>query len=81
MPYLRDKSPGANQMVMTIQLRADDRWWVQLYEQFVDVEIPTKPNLMNGKLLLHSSGPYLTYDKAAEVARQQIVAEGTLEGG
>ena len=43
MPYNRDKSPGANQMVMTIQLRADDRWWVQLYEQFVDVEIPTKP--------------------------------------
>ena len=81
MPYLRDKSPGANQMVMTIQLRADDRWWVQLYEQFVDVEIDTKPHLMNGKLLLHSSGPYPNYDKAAEVAREQIIAEGTLEGG
>ena len=81
MPYLRDKSPGANQMVMTIQLRADDKWYVQLYEQFVDVEIDTKPHLMNGKLLLHSSGPYSNYDKAAKVARETIIAEGTLEGG
>jgi hypothetical protein len=79
--YIRDKSPGANQMVMTIQLRADDKWWVQLYEQFVDVEIPSKPNLMKGKLLLHSSGPYSNYDKAAEVARTEIISQGTLEGG
>ena len=76
MAYLRDKSPGANQMVMTIQLRADDKWYVQLYEQFIEAEIDTKPYLLDGKVKLHSTGPYPNYDKAAEVAREAIIAAG-----
>ena len=76
MAYLRDKETGANQLLLNIQLRNDDKWHVQLFESFIEAEIATKPYLMDGKVKLHSSGPYSTYDKAAAVAREAIIAAG-----
>ena len=76
MAYLRDKDTGANQLLMQIQLRNDDKWHVQLFESFIEAEIDTKPYLMSGKVKLHSSGPHSTYDKAAAVAREAIIAAG-----
>ena len=76
MAYLRDEDTGANQLLMNIQLRNDDKWYVQLFESFIEAEIDTKPYLMNGKVRLHSTGPYSTYDKAAAVAREAIIAAG-----
>tara|TARA_B100000965_G_scaffold383866_1_gene383520 strand:- start:115 stop:360 length:246 start_codon:yes stop_codon:yes gene_type:complete len=76
MAYLRDKDTGANQLNLHIQLRNDDKWYVQLLESFIEAEIDTKPYLMNGKVKLHSTGPYSTYDKAAAVAREAIIAAG-----
>tara|TARA_Y100001970_G_scaffold202555_1_gene246598 strand:- start:1604 stop:1849 length:246 start_codon:yes stop_codon:yes gene_type:complete len=76
MAYLRDKETGANQLLLNIQLRNDDKWHVQLFESFIEAEIDTKPYLMDGKVKLHSSGPYSTYDKAAAVAREAIIAAG-----
>ena len=76
MAYIRDKDTGANQLLLNIQLRDDDKWYVQLFESFIDAEIDTKPYLMDGKVKLHSTGPYLTYDKAAAVAREAIIDAG-----
>ena len=76
MAYIRDKDTGANQLLLNIQLRNDDKWYVQLFESFVDAEIDTKSYLMDGKVKLHSTGPYLTYDKAAAAAREAIIAAG-----
>ena len=76
MAYLRDKGKNAQPLVMHIQLRSDDKWYVQLYEQFIEAEIDTKPYLMDGKVRLHGTGPYSTYDKAADVAREAIIDAG-----
>tara|TARA_B100000214_G_scaffold5287_1_gene3951 strand:- start:1181 stop:1426 length:246 start_codon:yes stop_codon:yes gene_type:complete len=76
MAYIRDKDTGANQLLLNIQLRNDDKWYVQLFESFIDAEIDTKPYLMDGKVKLHSTGPYPTYDKAAYAAREAIIAAG-----
>ena len=76
MAYIRDKDTGANQLLLNIQLRNDDKWYVQLFESFVDAEIDTKSYLMDGKVKLHSTGPYLTYDKAAAAAREAIISAG-----
>ena len=76
MAYLRDKEKGAQSLVMNIQLRADDKWYVQLFESFIEAEIDTKPYLMDGKCRLHGTGPYSTYDKAAAVAREAIIDAG-----
>ena len=76
MPYIRDKNTGANQLLLNIQLRNDDKWYVQLFESFIDAEIDTLPNPMTGKVKLHASGGYRTYDKAAAAAREAIIAAG-----
>ena len=39
MAYLRDKGENAQSLVLSIQLRSDDKGYVQLHEQYVDAEI------------------------------------------
>ena len=76
MPYTRDNVTGANQLMMNITLRNDNKWYYVLYESFVDADIQTYPNPMMGKVRLESGGPYDTYDQVSAFARDAIIAAG-----